>query len=501
MKLEELIDIETILLQDSERDPTELRRRDRNIGMAVAKEGVPREALFLEWMRRIRPAGRSVGARFVAGLRWLRLALILAGLLTGIAAAQSTLAYDGSTPVNVVHFIAVFAGVQILTLLFLLLSFLPAGVKRLLPMVGELQQIVRELSYLFVRWSDRFFTSKQENGSFLTDLQRLRARHVLYYPVERWLVLGLTQRFGMAFNLGALLTCLYLVAFSDLAFAWNTTLQISAESFHRMISWLAAPWALLVPDAVPDLALVEATRYFRIEGEYLGAVSGRAQDVTLLGGWWPFLIMTILTYGLVPRLIMLGVAHVLLQRQLKNLPLHAAEFNALYDRLTRPLLQTQALEPESAQEASAPRHDKATAPPLPAGDCLVVFWGEQPLEETRLKPFLQRRFGLQPRASYTAGGYDARRDEQVLDALAAAKPDLPVVVLAESWEVPDKAILFFLEQMRQKTQPQRPIIVMLFDAGKEGTPLPPAADDFQGWKRTLAGLADPWLRVEALVDE
>ncbi len=500
MKLQDLIDIEAQLLQDSERDPSELRQRDRTIGLAIAAEGKSREALFLDWLRRVRPQGASIGARFVAGLRWLRLALILAGLATGVTAAQSTLAYDGSTPVNVVHFIAIFAGVQMLTLLFLLLGFLPAGVRRLRPLVGELRQIVRELSYLFVRWSDRFFSSGRESSSFFADLQRLRARHVLYYPVERWLVLGLTQRFGIAFNFGALVSCLYLVAFSDLAFAWNTTLQLSAQTFHRIVSWLAAPWALLVPDAVPNLALVEATRYFRIDGEYLGAVAGRAQDVSLLGGWWPFLIMTILAYGLIPRLLMLGVAHIFLNRQLHSLPLHAAEFNALYDRLTRPLLQTRATTPEAEQTSSPANTGQREASPMPAGDCLLVFWGERSLEETALTPVLQRRFGLQPRSSYMAGGYDARQDETVLQEIAAQKGSLPVVVLAESWEVPDKAIIFFLKEIRRQTQPQREIILMLFDA-RDGTPLPPASADFQIWKRTLAEVADPWLRVEALVDE
>src|SRR5204863_307845 len=62
---------------------------------------------------------------------------------------------------------------------------------------------------------------------------RLRSRRSLYHHLEPWLLLGLTQAFGVAFNLGALFGCLRLIVFSDIAFSWSTTLlQLDPAHFH-----------------------------------------------------------------------------------------------------------------------------------------------------------------------------------------------------------------------------------------------------------------------------
>ena len=53
--------------------------------------------------------------------------------------------------------------------------------------------------------------------------------------------------------------------------------------------------------ASPDLALVEMSRYYRLEDQ-------RAIDVARLGAWWPFVLMCVLVWGLLPRLVFAGVA-------------------------------------------------------------------------------------------------------------------------------------------------------------------------------------------------
>ena len=113
---------------------------------------------------------------------------------------------------------------------------------------------------------------------------------------------------------------LRLVVFSDVAFAWSTTLvDLDAARFHALVTALARPWAWLWRDAVPSLALVEATRS-RLEGAYVQhAGGGRAVDPALVGGWWRYLLAAI-AYGLLPRALALAVARLRAARLLARLP-------------------------------------------------------------------------------------------------------------------------------------------------------------------------------------
>ena len=79
-------------------------------------------------------------------------------------------------------------------------------------------------------------------------------------------MLTFNQVFSVPFFAGAMLIFTLMVAVTDLAFGWSTTLQIEATQVHTWVAALAAPWASLFPSLVPDLSLVEVSRFFRLEG-------------------------------------------------------------------------------------------------------------------------------------------------------------------------------------------------------------------------------------------
>lgn len=503
LRLAELIDLESQLLQDSKADPFEVRRRDRRIGRLLDSKALTREQLLLAWLRKVRPAGElSVGERLETAFRWLRLLFLAIGFVTGASTARLALAYDGSSPVNVVHFLAIFVGLQLLMLIVLLISFLPVRWTSFLPGKDDLLKLLRELGYLLGRRLGKTFTqaSSEQQSAFFAELNRLRTHRHLYGGVERWLLLGLTQRAGLAFNLGALLTCLYLIVFSDIAFAWNTTLQIEPAFFHRITDWISAPWALFVPSAVPSLELVESTRYFRLGGEYVQPDSSTPQALTA-GGWWPFLIMALLCYGLLPRMLALLVATLRYHRARRRLAFDAAEFQSLYDRLTLPLVETRAL----TDEPDAPPHPAAVAAaaPLPVQGvrCDLVLWGEMEIPQARAGELVKRRFGWELRHCFRAGGFDIEQDRKTWEEISEGKGEkVPLLVLVESWEAPSKSILYFLQQVRERVDNRRHFVVGLVNTVGNGAVSPPAQDDWRSWAETLASLGDPYLRVEALVE-
>ena len=303
MNLAELIDLENQFLKDSDADPVEIRKRDRKIGRELEKRGSTRSELFLAWLKRVRTdESNSPGQMLETGKRWFGIILSMVGLILGGSTAAAVLSFDGSSPVNVVHFLAVIVGFQLLTILFFMINALPNSIKKLIPGAGEFYNFIGELTYLSSRLAGKIFSHLPANrlSGILTDLKQLKIKQKLYSGLEKWIVVGLTQRFSLAFNIGALATCLYLISFSDLAFAWNTTLQISAATFHKIIGIIAIPWASFFPDAVPSLELVEVSRYFRLNAEYLGTRnSATIPHAAIVGRWWLFLVFSLIFYGLV----------------------------------------------------------------------------------------------------------------------------------------------------------------------------------------------------------
>ena len=103
---------------------------------------------------------------------------------------------------------------------------------------------------------------------------RLSKHHRLYADLKKWAILRWSQLFAVSFQVTALLACLMLVVFTDLAFGWSTTLTTGdamhdARRIHRITSIMAAPWSWALDDAQPSLALIEESRYFRAAAEPL----------------------------------------------------------------------------------------------------------------------------------------------------------------------------------------------------------------------------------------
>ena len=97
-----------------------------------------------------------------------------------------------------------------------------------------------------------------------------------------------------------------------------------------------------------------------------------------------------------------------------------------------------------------------------------------------------------------AGGADYRQDEGAQRALRG-ESDTPVpdhlVLLAESWEPPDRATLAFVRDARTALGASTPITVVLFEKLSDDGVTPASADDARVWRSVLAELEDPYLDI------
>jgi hypothetical protein len=506
MQLADLVDVELQLLRDRDAGREDVRRRDRRIGIAIdagaraaSSDPDQRMAVLRDWVRAVHAeAGHeSAGARMVRVQHALGLLLTLFGLLSGTGAAAAVLSYDGTRPVNVVHFLALFVGLQAILLLLLALSTTLWRLRARLPAASGVYALLRwafdAVGGLFERR-----LSADQRAMLKAARGRLRSSHIVYGHVERWLLVSLAQRLGLAFNLGALATCLYLVAFSDLAFAWQTTLSFNAEGFHRMLSVLAAPWSWAYPEGLPTLDVVRASRYFRLDSSF-----GQEAPAELLGQWWRFLVLCLVTYGLAPRVIVSLLARAKLRRALAALRLDHGEIASLLERLASPLVQTHSPAPEvGPEDRPAPGSGAAVAAVRPNSLATVVVWGDVPIDPAQVHALVAARFGWRVGSISLAGAGEARHDEASIQAVATGQDGdrAPVVVLAEAFEPPTREARAFLGRLREAIGEVRPIVVGLVDSEGPERWSQPSSDDLRVWQRHIAQLGDPYLRVEALVE-
>jgi len=342
------------------------------------------------------------------------LAAMGAGL--GLATTAGLFYYNGQQPVNVVHVLGVLVGLQGLTLIGGLVLMAPArppwlGGRRV-PLLAELQSLLAWLSP--GRWMPLGLGGRR----------RARARRVWgqLQRTHKWLALRASQIFAVAFNLGALAAAAWLIVFTDRKFGWATTLDVEPETVHTIFRVVCAPWAWLWPDASPDLTLIESSRIARDNSS-----PGQA-------AWWPFLVIALAVYGLLPRLILLAWARRQLQRSIDAAFRTLPGLDALRRRLGAHAVLTRA-EGENLFDGQAAavggRSDRFNEPTLSSGavdadwrpdrsasapaKAIVVRWSDPTLE-----PDWSRRLGVEPIATVDLGGVRSpEEDEATIERLGS----------------------------------------------------------------------------------
>jgi hypothetical protein len=480
-----LFDLSAQLEEDAGRAQDALRRRDR----ALAAELAPQEGesgdehVVAAWLDRVRPpAEGGVGERAERAHRALAAVLAGLGALVGAGTAAALFHYDGGHPVNVVRVLGVFVGVQLVLLLATAVTSLPHLWRDAIPAVG----VVRDGLALFspARWQrglQRLLPGPEREASqrLLAMLERQRR---LYGDVEKWWLLSGSQWFGVTFNLGALATALALVAFTDLAFAWSTTLDLSEAAFLRVTSLLALPWRWIWTDALPTAELIASTQYFRASGHHSSAGSAP---------WWRFVLACMLVYGLAPRLAFLVLARwrldVAVRRACRRIPGLAA----LRDRLDSQLVETGAESDEAPVAESRPVLLDSESEVPGGGACHAVAWSGFPIADADAA---SRALGVEVLSLRTAGEGAIENDAEALRALASTGGDAPVLVLTKAWEPPVLELLDFVADLRGALGEGRAIVVAPLALVRDGLGAP-AESDVGQWCRAVDRLADPWTSI------
>ncbi|MEM7411505.1 MAG: DUF2868 domain-containing protein [Myxococcota bacterium] len=486
--LARVVDLADRLEADHQLEPETLRERDRTLGRELADHVADATARVEAWLDRLRTGSDpTAGERAQRAERTLRALLIGVGGALGVGAALAFFRYDGTHPVNVVQVLAFFVALQAVLLIGTAILALPETWRSRVPGLAAVQDVLRLASP--GRWQPalrRALPAAQRDA--LERASGLARRHQrLYGDVQKWSLLALSQWFALSFHAAAWATAAALVTFSDLAFGWSTTLDVSVAEVHRIADALARPWSTLWPEAVPSLALVEQTQYFRGQG-------GLVIDALDSAAWWRFVLAAMALYGALPRLVALVFVSWRRSRALDRAFRHLPGVAALRDRLDSRWVSTGADRPERRPAAEGPA--PARAPQERPTQLRAVRWSGLPLSEADVRVLLTP-LGAEL-VEVLDGGAGSRLGDAELVAALGVDASAPTL-LVKGWEPPLGELLDWLDELRAALGDGRPILVVPVEASEGDAPGFRFATGrmAETWVRRLDRAGDPWLEVIA----
>ncbi len=489
-----------VFLQQKRQQENELtikarRERDRQIGLMLAEKNITSPDGQIEsWLSQIvSPEEERFATQIERGRSLISLVMILLGLIVGGLLVTGLFQYDGLGRVNLIYVLSVLVGLQLFLLLLTLLAMLPAPLTRWMPGFSSLQQLLQWLSPGRLQaLVSRLFPIKQR-----TEIQQLLGvlgqNQKLFSGIGKWQVFSWSQLFGVAFNMGALMTVFLLIAVKDIAFGWSTTLQVQSENLLQITNLLALPWQAWLPVALPDLELVEASRYFRLQNGREGVVV----DPELLGQWWPFIMLCIASYGLIPRLIALFFCRLNLARSMTQAICYFPGRQELLDRMNTAIVETHAEQFDSAAVTTTESWKKVAAEKNRSAISTIVLinWSSLDLREKPLLEMISQAGHFMVSALYDAGsscGVD--EDLRAVRSVSESDPDEPVGVLVKAWEPPLGELADFLMDLRDGCSRERLIRIIPVAIGAEGLVVPDKRD-LDEWQRFVTEMADPWMSI------
>ncbi len=454
------LDIHQRLAQDQALSYADRLERDRIV--AGSLQARADDELVLGWWQIVSGGHQPLlGGRVTRAHRVASVLLALVGLLLGVGAGVAAFTYNGDAPINLLVVLGVLV---LLPLLAAVVSCL-AGVAQAAGKTG----LSDTLAITSVgRWAASWIARYSEGHLVIGAHQGAR--------VGYWLFMGLSQKFALGFFAGVVIVVLVSVTFTDLAFGWSSTLALQTDFVLNLFSVLAAPWASWWAEAQPTYAMVETSRFYRLEG---GEV--QAETAAALGAWWPFVLACVLFWGLLPRLLLALLSAWRYRVASRAFLLQNPEVTALLERLRTPDIRFGVgeeippnLQPAASLVAIGLSHDP--------GDRWI---GYNDIFDTYSVGSQLQQAGVSIEHACLISALDS--DEEVaqrLGKLVASKPGR-VIIATKGWEPPTLEVVDFVRSVRQLLGEHVTIVVVPFstDGGINGA-------DRDVWAATLAKAND-----------
>ena len=425
------------LKEDSGQSEEELRLRDSQIDSSEIDKGKGELGRVLAWLKIV---DNERVSNFRARENLFYFCLMIAGFAFGGLTSSVVFSYSGVVPINIFLVLIVLVLIPLILLGFNLLLCLPISTLSRIPFLGNLSLALFSLNPVS-RLFSKFLRIKSESKETLFS--------PAFNETRKWYFISSSQLFGVNFFLGVLVHYVYLVAFSDLAFGWSSTLDISAEAVFSFTSMLAYPWAEIYHYATPKLEIVELTRFYRIDG-----AEQVKMGASIYGAWWEFILMVIIAYGLMPRLLFLFILLYVKDEKIKKAHLLVPGVKQVLWRLNSEQANFEVTRGESDIQESGLVDVPRLALPK---DTVFVSWGfETTASQLKSLGFSSEEF--EGKNLYLSLR-EANSESSVLEKLQGINKKA-ICVFVRSWEVPMEEIFDFLRNVESQAEREVELILV-----------------------------------------
>ena len=439
--LENLVDFE-VAVQQSPRVDSEVGRRIRDeIRAENLSDLSMRRWGFKEWLRSKKT---GAGAKVVSVTRLLAVILLAITFLMGIGVIRGIVTkVDGNSSLNIWVLLAGTIGVQWLLLLggvitFLLARYWVGGVGWLKDLLSS---VVRNLA-----------------GKISPDTWRSLIQGKGKQPSAlAWRLTRLLQLAGVGFNVGLIAGLFGLLWFTNVHFYWESSLsQFGGESLGKLTRFLAAAWG---GGGLSDS---------QISGlkDIAGGSGGENWDA-----FFRFIFAALFVWGLLPRLLLWGLAVLKERKALAALEFQDVEHRKLWREISR-------VERTVTMEG------------MKDGVVLLDVGGVG-IATDAIRPFLLQRLRVNPEKSFAVGILDESEEREAWQAMKDAP--CGVVFLVEGWDLSPKQITALIARIRKEAGADTVLRILVMGDGIA----PPDADDFKTWQEFVDGMRDPKLECVA----
>ena len=377
-------------------------------------------------------------------------------LLMGFFAGIGLLSYSGQAPVNIIYYLLFAMIIPFFSMLITIFSMISRG------------ELFNFFNLFFpLHWIEKIMNL----FAFSSKIKTLNSS----FPkmLKKWMFIHRLQLFSLLFSVGLLLSLLVMVVSKDIAFAWSTTLQVTPIAFHELLSWVAKPWELLVPTAIPSVELVEMSQYFRL-GETLN--QEMVQNADKLGEWWQFLAMVTLVYAIFLRAVLWLVSRYRYQKELEKDFLEIEGMERLIREFQTPYVSTEAPKIEEHLEIVEESNTQVKENQRRAFNN-IIGWNFS-ADEIALANDSKEIKGVQ--VNTVGGSHTFSEDQEVAEQVSRT-----VLLYVKSWEPPTMDFVDFLELLIESKKVDE---IHVYPLGTVGRYYESDAKEIAVWKRKIQAL-------------
>jgi len=227
--------------------------------------------------------------------------------------------------------------------------------------------------------------------------------------------------FFLIFSLGAILAFFVLLLLSGFGFVWGSTFGITEHVVKALVDIAAAPWATAVSSAVVSSDIIVASQFQQ------GVTRFGNAEIMVTRQWWPFLIMSMSVYALLPRIILWWLTRIFYRRGMRLSLLSTPGAERILSRMKTPHVTT---EGESLLATGKPASPMAAAHDT---DKVIIDWAGA-LAFCDRDEFDDLK--AVPAGRIRAAGTGSLGDDLVCAQWVTELEPLQLLVVVKAWEPP-----------------------------------------------------------------